>query len=133
MQIDPDSPGILEEGFEKPVLLDGSPGKRAWRLARAGWHLWSSPGSPPSNAVATGGASVGSRLADDALGDLSARRAALASGRHPAGVDSRASLDVRGDGSVGSNFAAASEALGWLRSDSHQERLKRLRDKYGYE
>ena len=68
------------------------------------------------------------------MGDLTARRSAVASGRKPtAGGDDRASLDVRGDGSVGSGFAAASEALGWLRSDSHQDRLRKLREKYGYE
>lgn len=71
---------------------------------------------------------------DDGLGDLSARRAAIASGRNPSMAgDERASLDVRGDGTAGSGFAAASEALGWLRNDSHQDRLRRLREKYGYE
>ena len=44
-----------------------------------------------------------------------------------------AALDVRGDGaSRGTSFAAASESLGWLRSDSHEDRLRRLREKYGY-
>ena len=28
MQIDPNKPGVLETGFEKPVLLDGSPGNK---------------------------------------------------------------------------------------------------------
>ena len=44
------------------------------------------------------------------------------------------SLDVRGEGtSVGTSFAGLSESLGWLKSDSHQDRLRRLREKYGYD
>ena len=31
------------------------------------------------------------------------------------------------------NFAGASERLGWLRSGSHEDRLKSLRAKYNYE
>ena len=73
----------------------------------------------------------------DRLGDLSARRSALAAGVAPdsaaGGLDFRGGLDVRGDGTVGAGFAEASERLGWLKSDSHHERLRRLRDKYGYE
>ena len=77
-----------------------------------------------------------SMAADDGLGDLAARRAALSAARagQVAGASpERAGLDVRGDGTVGAGFAAASEALGWLRSDSHQDRLRRLREKYGYD
>ena len=86
----------------------------------------------------------------DELGDLASRRAAMLAGRDPTmlsgpapgqqqgqqgGLDVRGTgLDVRGDGNtVGTGFAAASEALGWLRNDSHQERLRQLREKYGYE
>ena len=47
-----------------------------------------------------------------------------------AAAEARAGLDVRGDGTVGTGFAAASEALGWLRNDSHQGRLEALRKKY---
>ena len=87
---------------------------------------------------------VGGSAADD-LGDLSARRVAMMSRRDPDAVapsslvaggygqDARAGLDVRGDGTVGTGFAAASESLGWLRNDSHQGRLEALRKKYGYE
>ena len=90
------------------------------------------------------GASASRPGAQDELGDLAARRAAMLSGRDPsealavggglaAAAEARAGLDVRGDGTVGTGFAAASEALGWLRNDSHQGRLEALRKKYGYE
>ena len=96
-----------------------------------------------ATAMGGGGGGGGFGGTADDLGDLAARRAAVLSRRDPdasmaagpgLGLEPpRAGLDVRGDGSVGTGFAAASESLGWLRNDSHQGRLEALRKKYGYE
>lgn len=83
----------------------------------------SMPRGPPSQLSPTRSARRTSPRADSHVELSGGREAAVG----------RASLDVRGDGtSGGTGFAAASEALGWLRTDSHIERLQRLREKYGY-
>ena len=95
---------------------------------RAAEHL-----SPERSTPAFGRSHVGA-AADDGLGELSSRRMTLAAaGATSADYGDDAGLDVRGECATVTSFAEASERLGWLRSDSHHERLRRLRDKYGYE
>jgi hypothetical protein len=118
-----------ESRLEPPATMPSAAGLPTYRATR----------EEPGSSRAPFGTRHTARANDDPLGDLSARRGALDTQRSSfAGVEggldeARAGLDVRGDGTVGTGFAAASEALGWLRTDSHQERLQRLREKYGYE
>lgn len=74
----------------------------------------------------------------DDLAALSCRCAAVSTAQRPQGIHSdvgnqKAGLDVRGHDTVGNGFVAAGESLGWLRNESHQQRLRQLREKYGYD
>jgi len=98
--------------------------------ARSSRPISATPQAPPSEAGGSeadgpglvGGAGGGGQLESGGLAST------IAFGRLGG------SLDVRGEGaSACTSFAGLSESLGWLKSDSHQDRLRRLREKYGYD
>ena len=98
--------------------------------ARSSRPISATPQAPPSEAggsEADGPGLVGGACGGGQL-DSGGLASSIAFGRLGG------SLDVRGEGtSVGTSFAGLSESLGWLKSDSHQDRLRRLREKYGYD
>ena len=103
---------LLPPGAPKPALAQQLAGARAQR--------------PSSQASSANGSAAAASVGGSAAGRSSS---ALGGSALSAG-----GLDVRGDGvTTGTSFTSAGESLGWLRCDSHQERLRRLREKYGYE